>query len=57
MKFDASDEDGEINLQNWPMVKGMYMPDAIKTFKAGGTRCKCVPIVLTNTVGRASLGD
>eukprot|EP00904_Undaria_pinnatifida_P006684 jgi/Undpi1/3145/HiC_scaffold_15.g06519.m1 len=38
MTFDASDKDDEINLQNWPMVKGMYQPDAIVTFKTGGTR-------------------
>lgn len=40
MTFDASDKDDEINLQNWPMVKGMYQPDAIVTFKTGGTRCE-----------------
>lgn len=39
--FDASDEDG-IDLRDWPMVKGMYMPDAIETFKAGGKRCECL---------------
>ena len=43
--FDASDKDGEdeeglINLQSWPSVKGMYMPDAITTFKANGQRCE-----------------
>ncbi|CAB1115103.1 unnamed protein product [Ectocarpus sp. CCAP 1310/34] len=38
MKFDASDEDGMINLQDWPTVRGMYMPDAITTFKTGGRR-------------------
>lgn len=45
--FDASnrdgpDEEGAINLQSWPTVKGMYMPDAITTFKgiADGKRCK-----------------
>ena len=50
VKFDASDEDGDedesgdrgpqINLQDWPTVKGMYQPDAITTFKAGGRRCE-----------------
>lgn len=40
MKFDASDEDGMINLQDWPTVRGMYMPDAITTFKTGGRRCE-----------------
>ncbi|CAN0237761.1 unnamed protein product, partial [Laminaria digitata] len=38
MKFDASDKDDSINFQDWPQVKGMYMPDSIKTFKTGGTR-------------------
>ncbi|CAM9455468.1 unnamed protein product, partial [Scytosiphon promiscuus] len=33
VKFDASDRDDMINLQDWPMVKGMYMPDSVKTFK------------------------
>ncbi len=42
--LDASDRDvngtagggGKINMQNWP-VKGMYEPDGIATFTAGGT--------------------
>ena len=34
-KFDASDRDGGINLQNWP-VFGMYMPDAIATYEVNG---------------------
>ncbi|CAM9455187.1 unnamed protein product [Scytosiphon promiscuus] len=38
LQLDASDQDGMINLQSWPTVKGMYMPDAITTFKADGTR-------------------
>lgn len=33
--LDASDEDGEINIQNQP-VFGMYQPDAIASFTAGG---------------------
>ncbi|MEB3355308.1 MAG: choice-of-anchor I family protein [Synechococcales bacterium] len=33
--LDASDEDGIINIQNWP-VFGLYMPDAIATFSANG---------------------
>jgi len=39
---DGVDEEGAINLQSWPIVKGMYMPDAITTFKgkADGKRCK-----------------
>ena len=43
VKFDASDKDDEINLQDWPQVKGMYMPDSIKTFMTGGRRCECTP--------------
>lgn len=34
-KLDASNEDGGINLQNWP-VFGMYQPDAIASYKSGG---------------------
>jgi len=36
------DEKGRINLQEWPTVKGMYMPDTVKTFKAkaDGGRCE-----------------
>lgn len=37
---DGADEEGMINLQSWPSVKGMYMPDAITTFKAEGKRCE-----------------
>jgi hypothetical protein len=33
--LDASDEDGGINIQNWP-VFGMYQPDAISSFEVGG---------------------
>lgn len=33
--LDASDEDGVINIANWP-VKGMYMADAIATYEADG---------------------
>ncbi len=33
--LDASDDDGVINIQNWP-VRGMYMPDAIAAFEAQG---------------------
>ena len=33
--FDASDRDGAININTWP-VFGMYMPDAIATFSANG---------------------
>lgn len=38
---DGADEEGAINLQSWPTVRGMYMPDAITTFKAQGRRCEC----------------
>ncbi len=34
--LDASDQDGGINIQNWP-VYGMYQPDAIAGFTVGGT--------------------
>lgn len=34
--LDASDQDGGINISNWP-IKGMYMPDAISSFNVGGT--------------------
>jgi 2',3'-cyclic-nucleotide 2'-phosphodiesterase / 3'-nucleotidase / 5'-nucleotidase len=33
--IDASDRDGGINIQNWP-VKGMYQPDAIQAYASGG---------------------
>ncbi len=32
--LDASDRDNAINIRNWP-VKGLYMPDAIASFKVG----------------------
>ena len=33
--LDASDQDGGVNIRNWP-VKGLYMPDAIANFTVGG---------------------
>lgn len=33
--LDASNEDGGINLQNWPVL-GMYQPDSIATYTVGG---------------------
>lgn len=33
--LDVSDQDGAINMQNWP-VFGMYMPDAIASYTVGG---------------------
>ncbi len=33
--LDASNRDNEINIATWP-VKGMYQPDAIATYSAGG---------------------
>ncbi|MEH2036098.1 choice-of-anchor I family protein [Nostoc sp.] len=33
--LDASDRDGKINIQNWP-VFGLYQPDAIASFSANG---------------------
>jgi 2',3'-cyclic-nucleotide 2'-phosphodiesterase (5'-nucleotidase family) len=34
--FDASNKDGAIQIREWPRVKGMYQPDAIAAFSAGG---------------------
>ena len=33
--FDASDRDAKINIRQWP-VKGLYLPDAIASYKVGG---------------------
>lgn len=33
--LDASDEDGGVNIQNWPVL-GMYMPDAIASYTVDG---------------------
>ena len=33
--LDASDKDGAINIQNWPVL-GMYMPDSIAAYTANG---------------------
>lgn len=33
--LDASNQDGTINIANWP-VKGMYMPDAIHSYEVAG---------------------
>ena len=33
--LDASDQDGGINIANWP-VFGMYQPDAIESYRVGG---------------------
>jgi hypothetical protein len=35
LKFDASDRDGGINMQTWPVV-GRYMPDTLVVFSVGG---------------------
>lgn len=45
---DDSDEEGTINLQDWPTVKGMYLPDSVNTFKAkaDGRRCECTTTCL-----------
>ena len=32
-ELDASDEDGAINIRNWPVL-GLYQPDAIASFTA-----------------------
>lgn len=34
--FDASDNNGEVVIANWP-VKAYYMPDAVQNYKIGGT--------------------
>ena len=34
--LDASNVDGAINIQNWP-VKGLYLPDAIHSYESNGT--------------------
>lgn len=34
--LDASDRDGGINIQPWPKVLGMYQPDGLAAFTAGG---------------------
>lgn len=33
--FDASDKDGRINIQKWP-IRGLYQPDGIRLFKHNG---------------------
>ncbi|MBO1050448.1 MAG: hypothetical protein HEQ10_23380, partial [Dolichospermum sp. DEX182a] len=33
--IDASDQDGGINITNWPVV-GLYQPDAIASFSVNG---------------------
>jgi DNA-binding beta-propeller fold protein YncE len=43
--LDASDRDGAINFRNWP-VSGMYLPDSIAMFEAGG-----VPFLLLANEG------
>ena len=35
-KFDASDQDGGVNIRNWP-VFGAYQPDAVAAFEQNGT--------------------
>ncbi|MDP0490273.1 MAG: choice-of-anchor I family protein, partial [Verrucomicrobiota bacterium JB023] len=34
-QLDASNEDGKINIRNWPVL-GMYMPDQVDTFEVNG---------------------
>ncbi|CAN0445071.1 unnamed protein product, partial [Hapterophycus canaliculatus] len=51
LQLDASDKDGMINLQSWPTVKGMYMPDAITTFKANGNRCESATLLVADPRG------
>jgi len=35
--IDASDDDEEINIQTWEGVVGLYLPDAIQAYSAGGS--------------------
>ncbi len=44
--FDASNRDGKINIQNWP-VKGMYMPDAIEPTSSPVAPTSSVPTKAT----------
>lgn len=34
--MDVSDRDGRINIQSWAGVRGLYMPDAIASYRAAG---------------------
>ena len=43
--LDASDRDNAVVLKNWP-VKGMYLPDGISVFSAGGA-----PMIITANEG------
>jgi hypothetical protein len=45
--LDASDQDGTINIANWP-VRGLYMPDGVANYSVDGTR-----FVLTANEGDA----
>lgn len=46
-ELDVGDDDGIINIQNWP-VYGMYLPDAIAAYEVAGT-----PYVVTANEGDA----
>jgi len=35
-EFDASDDDGVINIRTWPGVRGLYLPDAMAGYTVGG---------------------
>lgn len=35
-EIDVSDEDGIINIRTWPGLRGLYMPDALASYTAGG---------------------
>ena len=47
--LDVSDRDNTVVLKNWP-VKGMYLPDGMSTFTAGGT-----PMIITANEGDSRL--
>ncbi|MEB3735510.1 choice-of-anchor I family protein [Halopseudomonas pachastrellae] len=49
--LDVSDEDGEINITTWPGVLGMYQPDAIAAYSAGGNTTWSPPTKATHAPG------
>jgi hypothetical protein len=47
-ELDAGDQDGGIHIQAWPNILGMYLPDGLAAFSAGGQ-----PFVLSANEGDA----